>query len=292
MSLFVPLPIDGRTVHHLLIGETVWSMVSQCVWHSLFCWITFCRTHYFCCRTHFCRIYLLQFCYGNWPASCLKDTSMWIVLFTSFGFCLYRSKSSTLPAELLLDDWHTLPPLCVDCSVHTFQIGFCLSNLLACLYRLKLLRSLFLWQSCFSMVGIIRHLRELFCSHLSDWIFLSVASDTCFLHVSLDFSVPCTLFTWNSDWNFLSVASDTCFLHVSLDFSVPCTLFTWNSWSSSLFLWQSWLFGVEVILRDACSLDFSVRCLLFTWNSWLFLAFWPSSGFLAFFGLSGRLQTF
>ena len=65
--------------------------------------------------------------------------------------------------------------LCVGCSVHTFQIGFCLSNLLACLYRLKLLRSLFLWQSCFSMVGILRHLRELFCSHLSDWIFLSIA---------------------------------------------------------------------------------------------------------------------
>ena len=40
------------------------------------------------------------------------------------------------------------------------------------------------------MVGILRHLRELFCSHLSDWILLSVASDTCFLHVSLDFSVP------------------------------------------------------------------------------------------------------
>jgi hypothetical protein len=134
--------------------------------------------------------------------------------------CLYRSKSSALPAELFLDDRHTLPPppLCVDCSVHTFQIGFCLSNLLACLYRLKLLRSLFLWQSCFSMVGIQRHLRELFCSHLSDSIFLSVASDTCFLHVSLDFSIPCTLFTWNSDWIFLSVASDTCFLHVSLNF--------------------------------------------------------------------------
>ena len=35
------------------------------------------------------------------------------------------------------------------------------------------------------------------------------------------------------------------------------------------------------------SLDFSVRCTLFTWNSWLILAFWPSSGFLAFFWLSG-----
>ena len=89
----------------------------------------------------FCRIYIF-----------LVSTTSRCELFCShLSACLYRSKSSALPAELFLDDRHTLPPLCVDCSVHTFQIGFCLSNLLACLYRLKLLRSLFLWQSCFSM---------------------------------------------------------------------------------------------------------------------------------------------
>jgi hypothetical protein len=118
------------------------------------------------------------------------------------------------------------------------------------------------------------HLRELFCSHLSDWIFLSVASDTCFLHVSLDCSVHCTLFTW-------------------------------NSWSSSLFLWQSSLFGVEVILRDACfphvaqlgffcplhivyvELMADFGFLAFFWLSGFLLAFWPSSGFLTFIGLPG-----
>ena len=36
MSLLVPLPIDGRTVHHLLVGETACPMVSQCVGQSLF----------------------------------------------------------------------------------------------------------------------------------------------------------------------------------------------------------------------------------------------------------------
>ncbi len=70
-------------------------------------------------------------------------------------------------------------------------------------------------------------------------------------------------------------------------FTVPCTLFTWNSWSSSLFLRQSWLFGVKVILRDVCFphvaqlgflyhlyivyveliLDFSVRRLRYMFSS-------------------------
>jgi hypothetical protein len=94
------------------------------------------------------------------PDICLNDISM---------------KSITLPAELFLDDRHTLP-LSVWIFLSTpFRLDFVCPIFRLAFYRPKLLRSLFLWQSCFSMVGILRHLRELFFSHLLDWIFLSVA---------------------------------------------------------------------------------------------------------------------
>ena len=139
-------------------------------------------------------------------------------------------------------------------SVH-LEIAFCRTHFFSLLYVL--------------LVSTQRHLDvnscrcELFCSHLSAWIFLSVASDTCFLHVSLDFSVPCTLFTWNSDWIFLSVA------------------FYRSRLLRSLFLWQSCILMIGM-QRSLCELfcshllDFSVR-IQFPGENVLLLDFVPSS---------------
>ena len=128
---------------------------------SFYLEVAFCRTH------SFCRIYILFA--GYMPQRHLD------VFCSHLSACLYRTKSSTLPAELFLDDRHTLPPSVWIVLSTPFRLDFVCPIFRLAFYRSKLLRSLFLWQSCFSMVGILRHLRELFCSHLLDWIFLSVA---------------------------------------------------------------------------------------------------------------------
>jgi hypothetical protein len=68
-----------------------------------------------------------------------------------------------------------------------------------CSYQSRLLRSLFLWQSCISMIGIQRFQCELFCSFR---IFLSEVS-----------FLGRTFFFWPSDM--------TCFCLLSIDLSVP-----------------------------------------------------------------------
>jgi hypothetical protein len=124
------------------------------------------------------------------------------------------------------------------------------------------------------MVGILCHLRELFCSHLSDWIFLFDA------FIGRDYYALCF---------FGRVAS------LRLDFSVRHLHL--SRLLRSLFLWQSCIsmIGIQRSLCELfCShlLDFLSQAsflgrALFFWLSGLLLAFWPSSGSLAFFWLSG-----
>jgi hypothetical protein len=68
--------------------------------------------------------------------------------------CSFATLDSCLVARLLS-----------RCSFATSDS--CLATPLSNLYRSRLLRSLFLWQSCISLIGIQRSLCELFCSHLS-----------------------------------------------------------------------------------------------------------------------------
>ena len=125
------------------------------------------------------------------------------------------------------------------------------------LYIPRLLRSLFLWQSCISMIGIQRSLCELFCSHLLD--FLSEAS---FLGRALFFwlSGPHLAF-WPSS-GFLA-----CFWTLCLSsFSAFCFCLANGSFSISVFL-RSALAPFPVFL-----LDLFLVCVFLFVSSWRFLS--------------------